>query len=272
MLPKLGVVAGGGDLPKRLIAAGQAQGRAVFVVAIEGAADAATVLNLPHCWARLDAVGRIVAALRNAGVEEVVLAGRVHRPSWTAVRPDWRGLKLLAKVMRARGQGDNSVLALAMAELESEGFRVIGAHDLLADLIAQEGPIGRLLPDESAKRDIARGLAVARALGQVDVGQAVVIQQGIVLGVEAAEGTDALLERCGPLKRDGPGGVLVKRRKPGQDRRADLPTIGPTTAVKAAQAGLRGIAVEAGGTLVLDPVAVARIADDSGLFVIGVGT
>ena len=106
-------------------------------------------------------------------------------------------------------------------------------------------------------------------MGAADVGQATVIQDGLVLGVEALEGTDALLARCGPLRRQGPGGVLVKLRKPGQERRADLPTIGVATVEAAAQAGLRGIAVEAGGTLVVDAPAVTDAADRAGLFLIG---
>jgi DUF1009 family protein len=125
-------------------------------------------------------------------------------------------------------------------------------------------------PDAEAESDIRHGLEVARVLGQADVGQAVVVQQGLVLGVEAIEGTDQLLARCGLLRREGPGGVLVKIKKPQQDRRADLPTIGLTTLEGARSAGLRGIAVEAGGTLILDRKKLAEEADKAGLFVIGV--
>ena len=125
-------------------------------------------------------------------------------------------------------------------------------------------------PDAQALADIEHGQRLARALGALDIGQAVVVQQGLVLGVEAIEGTDALLRRCAALRREGPGGVLVKVEKPGQEQRADRPTIGPQTVALAAEAGLRGIAVEAGATIVLDRDEVVAAADRAGLFVLGI--
>jgi UDP-2,3-diacylglucosamine hydrolase len=147
---------------------------------------------------------------------------------------------------------------------------VVGVDQVLSDCLAVSGPYGALIPDEQASADIARGIQVAKGLGALDVGQAVVVQQGIVLGVEAIEGTDSLIRRCGALARDGVGGVLVKVRKPDQDRRIDLPTIGPNTLKVAAEAGLRGIAVEAGGALVLGGRALGAEADRLGLFLTGI--
>jgi len=147
---------------------------------------------------------------------------------------------------------------------------MIGADDVVSDLLAPQGLLGAIAPEAEAKADIALGIEVALGLGALDVGQAVVVQQGLVLGVEAAEGTDALIERCAGLRRSGFGGVLVKVKKPGQERRADLPTIGVSTVTAVAAAGLGGIAVEAGGTLVMDRVAMAAAADRAGVFVIGV--
>ncbi|MDP6351587.1 MAG: UDP-2,3-diacylglucosamine diphosphatase LpxI [Alphaproteobacteria bacterium] len=269
MPPKLGLLAGGGNLPSQLIATCAERGRDLFVVAFEGCADPETVSRVPHCWVRLGAIGKIIRELRRAGVEEVVLAGGIGRPSWRSVKPDLRGMKMLPRVLAA-GQGDGSILSVAIAELESEGFRVIGIEDVVVDLLAPEGVLGRVRPDPTAEADIARAVEVARAVGAADVGQAVVVQQGIVLGVEAVEGTDALLGRCAGLRRDGAGGVLLKLKKPGQDRRADLPTIGATTVDNALAAGLRGIAVEAGATLVVDRGALVAKADERQFFVVGV--
>lgn len=266
---KLGVLAGGGALPRQIVAACVETGREVVVVAFEGATDPETVDQVDHCWTRLGAVGQIIDWLRAKGAEELVLAGRMARPSWSTVRPDWRGLKLLPKIL-AGGQGDDSVLTLAIKELEAEGFRVIGAHEVLPRTLAEQGSLGKVTPDQTALDDIARGMAVARALGDVDVGQAVVVQQGVVLGVEAVEGTDALVERCAGLRRDGPGGVLVKCAKPAQDTRVDLPAIGPETVRRAAGAGLRGIAVTAGASLILDRADALALADESGVFIYGV--
>ncbi|HTZ37144.1 MAG TPA: UDP-2,3-diacylglucosamine diphosphatase LpxI, partial [Stellaceae bacterium] len=218
---RLGIVAGSGTLPRRLIEACAARGRPVYVVALRGEADPEAVAAVPHDWCRIGAAAKALALLRENGVRELVLAGGVRRPSLSAIRPDWRAAKFFAKV-GYRMLGDDGLLSAVVKELEIEGFRLVGAHELLdASTTVPEGPLGRLAPDAGAAADIARGIAVARALGALDVGQAVVVQQGLVLGVEAIEGTDALLERCARLRRDGMGGVLVKLEKPGQERRAD---------------------------------------------------
>jgi DUF1009 family protein len=266
----LGIIAGSGALPRRLAESCRAAGRAVFILALEGAADQATVANVPHAWCRLGAAAAGLDLLRANAVTELVLAGGVRRPSLPALLPDWRAAKFFARV-GYRALGDNGLLSAIVEELEREGFRVVGADDVLStDNVLPEGPLGGYVPDEDARADIEHGIGVARALGTLDIGQAVVVQQGLVLGVEAAEGTDELLRRCAGLRRDGPGGVLVKMAKPGQERRADLPTIGPQTLTLAAAAGLRGIAAEAAMTLVIDRAELVRAADEAGLFVVGV--
>jgi UDP-2,3-diacylglucosamine hydrolase len=269
MAPKLGILAGSGELPLRVIDACRAQGRPVFVLAVEGAAHPEHFAGVPHASIRLGAGAEALRLLRENQVEELVMAGPVSRPGLASIRPDWRAAKFLARI-GLRALGDDGLLGAIIKEFELEGFRVVGVHELLDSLLAPEGPLGSIEPDAEARADIARGLEVARALGAVDVGQAVVVQQGIVLGLEAAEGTDALIERAGRLRREGAGGVLIKIAKPGQERRADLPTVGIATVEAAACAGLRGIAVEAGMALVVDRGAVAAAADRAGLFVIGI--
>jgi DUF1009 family protein len=267
--PKLGILAGGGELPARIIAACRASGREFFVLAFEGEAAPETVEGTPHAWVRLGEAAEGLARLREAGVRELVLAGGVRRPSLKSLRPDRRALRFLTGIGKAMFR-DGGLLAGIVTELEKEGFRIVGADSLVGDLLAAEGCYGAVEPDEVARADIARGIEVARAIGAIDLGQAVVVQQGVVLGVEAIEGTDALIRRCGGLRRAGPGGVLVKVRKPKQDRRVDLPTVGLATVGQAAEAGLRGIAVEAGGALVIDRHSLVKAADEAGLFVIGV--
>lgn len=267
--PKLAILAGGGTLPARIAEAVRGQGREVFIVAFDGHTDPQTVAGLPHLWSRFGAAGTILRRLHEEGVGEVVLAGPVRRPSFTELMPDWRTARFLARV-GTRALGDDGLLRAVVREVEEDGFRVVGLHELLRDLLTVAGPVGRLMPDADAERDIARGVEVARALGALDVGQGAVVQQGIVLAVEAIEGTDAMLGRCAGLIRPGPGGVLVKVKKPKQDRRIDLPTMGVTTVERAAASGLRGIAVEAGGSLLVDRAAVAEAADRLGLFVVGI--
>jgi UDP-2,3-diacylglucosamine hydrolase len=266
---RLGIVAGAGALPRRVVEACRNIGRDVFVLALEGAAEPATVVDVAHAWCRIGAAARGLALLRENGVEELVLAGGVRRPSLTSLRPDWRAAKLFAR-LGYRALGDDGLLSAVVAEFEREGFRVIGPDQILRTTLAAEGALGQHRPDEQALADIALGKRVARALGALDIGQAVVVQQGLVLGVEAIEGTDELIRRCSGLRREGPGGVLVKVEKPGQEQRADRPTIGPQTTAVAIAAGFRGIAVEAGTTIVLDLDEVIAAADAAGLFVVGV--
>ncbi|MFC7332072.1 LpxI family protein [Rhodocista pekingensis] len=270
MAPRLAILAGGGDLPGRLAETCRSAGRDVVLVALEGQAEPDRLPpDLPAVWFRMGAVGAILDHLRKAGVGDIALAGRVRRPSLAELRPDWKAAQILARV-GALALGDDGLLRAVAAVLEAEGFRVVGVPDLMADLLMPAGPVGGLDAADDCRDDIGRGVAVARTLGRLDVGQAVVVQQGIVLGVEAIEGTDALIDRCGDLKRKGRGPVLVKVRKPQQDRRLDLPTIGTETVARAARAGFAGIAAEAGSAILLGRDQVARAADAAGLFVVGI--
>jgi UDP-2,3-diacylglucosamine hydrolase len=269
MARKLAILAGRGPLPAQVAAAALAQGTELFVLAFEGETDPELVRDLPHRWLPLGAVGRAIDALHAAKVEDVVLIGPVRRPALTSLGLDRRGLQLLAR-LGLRRRGDDQLLRLIVEELEGEGFRVLGADSLIGGALASEGPMTALAPDAEAMRDIALGLEVAARLGDLDIGQAAVVQQGLVLGVEAVEGTDALVARCAGLKRAGRGGVLVKVKKPSQERRADLPTIGPHTIRVAAEAGIAGIAVQAGHCLIVERAEMVAAADRAGLFVIGV--
>lgn len=241
------------------------------MVGLEGFAEPRHLASFPHAFARIGAAGRILRLLRDAGVQDLVLIGPIKRPSLLDLRPDAEGTRLLARIGRAAFAGDDGLLAAVVRVLGEEGFHILGAHEVLREAITPPGLHTRTAPDAAAMVDIARGIAVTRALGRVDVGQCCVVQQGLVLAVEAIEGTDAMLARAGTLRREGRGGVLVKLVKPGQDRRADLPTIGLTTVRGAAEAGLAGIAFEAGGTLFAERAAAIAEADARGLFLLGLG-
>jgi hypothetical protein len=241
------------------------------MIGLEGFADPAVLAPWPHEVVRILAAGRIIAAFREHGCEDLVLVGPVRRPSLLDLRPDAEGARILARIGRAAFAGDDGLLAAVVRVFAEEGFRVVGAHEILNEALGPMGLLSRAGPDAVSMADIRRGIAVARALGAIDVGQGCVVQQGMVLAVEAAEGTDAMLARCASLARPGRGGVLVKLVKPGQDRRADLPTIGPETLRGAAEAGLRGVAFEAGGTILAERDAAVAAADAAGLFLLGLG-
>jgi UDP-2,3-diacylglucosamine hydrolase len=266
---RLGIIAGGGVLPVKVAAAARAAGRGVFIVGLEGFADPAILAPWPHEIRRLGAASRIVAALRENGCQDLVMIGPVRRPSLLDLRPDVEGAKLLTRIGRAAFAGDDGLLAAVIRVLTEEGFRVIGAQEIIQEVLAPAGVLSRTRPDAQAMADINRGVRVVGLLGSADVGQACVVQQGLVLAVEAIEGTDAMLRRAGELRRDGIGGVLVKLVKPGQDKRADLPTIGADTVRNAAAAGLRGVAFEAKATILAEREACLAAADAAGVFLLG---
>ena len=266
----LGIIAGSGSLPVELAEGCVRQGRPVFVLGFENATDMQPYAQLPHAQVRLGAIGEAIALLRQQGVEELVLAGAIKRPSWSGLRPDPVGAKLMARLGMKLFAGDDALLKALMNFMQEEGFRVLSAEAVLSHLVAPGGVLGQVAPGAQAEADIAHGITVARTLGRLDIGQAVVVEFGYVLGVEAAEGTDALIQRCGALKREPGGGVLVKIRKPAQDTRADLPSIGTETLEQLHAAGFAGVAVEAGGALLLNRSELVSRADALGLFVVGV--
>jgi DUF1009 family protein len=265
----LGIIAGGGALPRELARAAEASGRRVFIAALKGECDTDTVAGRSHAWIDLAAVGALIDSLRGAGCSQIAMVGRVGRPDFKRLRPDWQGVKLLPRVLQAVGRGDDALLRTLVDYLEEQGFRVTGVDEIAAPLLAPAGTLGRIAPSDSDRADLARAAQVAFRLGELDVGQGAVVRNGLVLAVEAAEGTDAMLARCATLTGPERGGVLVKLVKPGQERRVDLPVMGIRTVELAREAGLAGIAVEAGSALLLDRAATVAAADAAGLFLYG---
>ncbi len=267
---KLGIIAGSGSLPRKIIEAAERQGRPCLVVGFPGQTDPETLAAAPSFVEPLGAARKIAMRFKKEGITDLVLAGGIKRPSLLQVKPDWTAARLLAKAT-LHIAGDDGMLRFIIREIEERGgFRVLSPQEITGDLLMPAGVLGKHKPDQQADTDIKRGLTVAKTLGRVDVGQSVVVQQGLVLGVEAIEGTDALLARCGGLAREGKGGILIKAMKPGQERRADLPAIGIQTIVNADAAGLRGVAVEAGSALLIDRRDTIREADGRGLFLVGI--
>jgi len=268
MHPKLGILAGGGELPRLLIQACREAGRDVFVIAFKGQCDPQTTEAVDHAWVRLGASGTSIALLKNNGVEELVMAGRISRPSVTALMPDVRTVRFLAGGFF--NKGDDGLLRGIIKTLEEdEGFRFVGVHNVMPELLTPEGPIGSIAPTEADTQDIQAATRAAKHLGAADLGQAAVCLGGQTIALEDRDGTDAMLHRLieGGMAR---GGILAKMCKPGQERRADLPAIGLTTVENAHKAGLKGIVVEAGASVIVRRAEVAALADEKGLFVVGI--
>jgi hypothetical protein len=268
------VICGGGSLPFAVADAATRRGRPVVLFALRGWADPQRVAAYRHHWIGLGQVGRFRRLAREEGCRDVVAIGSVIRPAFWQLRPDLGMIRLLPRVARMFHGGDAHLLAGVAGMLEDHGFRLVAAQEFAPDILMPEGAIGMRQPSEAARCDIARGLALLRATGPFDIGQAVVVADNHILAVEAAEGTDHMLARVAELRRNGrigaAGGVLVKAPKPGQDQRIDLPTIGPQTIEGAAGAGLEGLALMAGSSIVAEPERIATLADRARLFVFGV--
>ncbi len=269
----LGIIAGGGDLPCAVAQSARTSGRSVFIVALRGMCGE-WAEEFPHEWVSLGEPGRALKAL--AGSKDVLLAGKVERPKFSELKLDAKGVMVLPRVIAAARQGDDALLRMLVDLFEDAGFRAISVAEAAPGLVADEGPLGRVLPNDDHKADIARAFAIIRALGVLDVGQAAAVCEGLALAVEAAEGTDAMIVRIGQLRDNLRGtpqkkrGVLVKALKPTQDAKTDMPVVGVETVRRAAEVGLAGIALESGKSLIVGKDAVAAEADRLGLFVVGV--
>ena len=273
---RLGLIAGGGDLPLEIARHCVETGRPLFVVRLRGFADP-SMDAFPGEVVGLAEVGRCIRVLKAAGCEAVCLAGNVARPDFAALKPDLRGMAMMPRLVLEARRGDDALLRAVLDEFRKEGFAIEGAHEVRSDLVLGAGVLGRHAPDAAHQADIRRALEIARRIGELDIGQGAVVCDGLVLAVEAQEGTDAMLRRVAeevaPALRGEAGrrrGVLAKAPKPIQETRVDLPTIGPATVRGAARAGLAGLVGEAGRTLVLDREDLVALADELGLFVLGV--
>jgi DUF1009 family protein len=271
----LAIVCGGGALPFAVADAVLQRGRGVVLFPIRGWVDPQAVERYQHRFVELGQLGRFCRLAVQAGCRDIVMIGTMSRPAPRQIRLDWQTIWELPRIMALFRGGDDHLLSGLGRILEDHGFRLVGAHEVAPEVLMPQGAIGRRMPGERDRADIARGVAVLAAMGPFDIGQAAVVADGHVLALEAIEGTDHMLERIAALRAEGRvrnprgTGVLVKAPKPAQDRRFDLPAIGPQTVAGAARAGLAGIAVTAGAAIIAEAGKVATAADAAGLFVTG---
>jgi len=274
-MDKLGLIACEGGLPVEVARQCLDAGRPLYVARIKGLADPA-LAEFPGGDFGLGDLGKTIKGLKTAGCKAVCFAGNVKRPDFKSLSLDLRGMAVLPGLVLAGRKGDDAILRALLAIFEKEGFRIEGAQEAAGNLTLGPGALGAVEPREEDREDIERALHVAREIGRLDIGQGAVVVHGVVLAVEAQEGTDAMLRRVGDLPKairgepGAPAGVLAKAPKPIQDRRIDLPVIGLATVHRAAAAGLAGIVGEAGGVMVVGRDEVIAEADSLGLFIIGV--
>jgi UDP-2,3-diacylglucosamine hydrolase len=271
----LAIICGYGILPVEIAAEAIAVGRKPYLIGLEGEAEPA-IEKFPGEYMSWGQVGKLFRLLDNYGIDEVVFAGGVRkRPELHRLKLDWGAVASLPRVLSLMLGGDNTLLSGAINLFETRGIAVVGAHQIAPRLLAERGRIGGPRP---GARDIAAmqlAFSACKALGAFDIGQASVAEAGRVVALEGVEGTDAMLQRIaemrinGRLPVNGHNGVLVKTMKPGQDMRADLPAIGPKTIESVVKAGLRGIGLEAGCTLILERDTTIAKAQRQGIFIYG---
>lgn len=268
-ISRLGIIAGGGSLPYRLVESCLNKGIEPFLVCFDGFTSKDLVQGREHIWTRLGAAGKIINYFKTNNVHDVVMIGHIKRPSLTDVSPDWKGIQILSRI-GMKALGDNSLLSLLRDELENEGLSVRGIQNFCDDLLVREGVIGKVESAYDDQVSIDLGIKVSQSIGALDIGQSVIVQNGVVVGVEAKEGTDELIRRCAHLFDKGRGGILVKTCKPQQDKDLDMPTIGLNTLKNAHEVGLSGIVLHAHNVMIPDIQDVVEFADRYKIFVIGV--
>ncbi len=267
-ITKLGIIAGGGSLPTTLVDTCNNKNIEPFIVGFNGQTNSNLIQKYTHLWAKMGEVGKIIKFFKNNNVKNLVLIGSIKRPSFTEIKPDLKAMKILSKI-GLKALGDNGLLTLLKNELENEGFVIHAMHKFCEGLLMPEGDIGKYSPKIEDKITIDLGLKISQEIGALDIGQSVIVQNGLVIGVEAIEGTDELINRCATLLQNGRGGILVKTCKPQQDKSLDMPTIGANTIINAHKAGLCGIVVQSSNVIVVDIKNVVKLANKYNIFVLG---
>ncbi len=275
-MSRLGLIAGGGALPLAIAARCEAEGRPLFVIRLSGFADP-HLARYPGADLGMAEIGKALSALKRANCGAVCFAGTVNRPDFKTLKPDLKGATLLPGIIAAATRGDDALLRKILSVFEAEGYAIEGADDILGGETLGLGALGAVSPTPQQIADLRKALHVAEKAGELDIGQGAVVCDGLVLAVEAQEGTDAMLMRVAALPADlrgtaaAPKGALGKAPKPIQDLRVDMPVIGTRSVELAAAAGLAGIAGVAGGLILIDRAAIIATADRLGLYIWGEG-
>lgn len=266
-IDRLAIISGSGELPQIIIDACKKKKIEFFALVLDGEDNKNLLKNYPSKPANIAKIGDIIKTLKKEKISHVVLAGTLQRPAFSKLRPDLEGVKLLAKILKEKALGDDSILKMVIKYIEKNGFEVIGAHEIAESLLAEKGFITKNKPNKEDLEDINFAVNIALSTGILDIGQSLSVKEKRIIAVEAAEGTDAMIKRTGALSKDA---ILVKIKKPNQETKVDLPTIGLNTIKTAKENNIRGIVVEAGGTIILDKEKVIKEAKKAKIFILGI--
>lgn len=269
---RLGLVAGSGDLPISILKECEKSNIKPFVIVLKDFAKESDYKEYNHRLLKFGDVGKAISFFRKNKVKYIVFAGAVKKPDLKTIWPDLKGFFLLMQLLKCKIFGDDTILQTAIKFLEKEGFEILPVDKIVQDIKISHGIAGTIpLPNEDYMTDIELGVKVLRQIGDLDIGQSIVIQNGIVMGIECIEGTEKLIERCGHLKyTTGRKPILVKIKKTKQTRKIDLPAIGEDTITQLKQAGFAGVAIDYENGLVINRQATINLANKNKIFIYGV--
>lgn len=269
---RLGIVAGSGDLPISIVRECEKNNIKPFVIVLKDFAKDVDYKEYTHRTLNFGDVGKAISFFRKNKIKYIVFAGAVKKPDLKTIWPDLKGFFLLIKLLKCKIFGDDTILQTAIKFLEKEGFEVLPVDQIVKDIKIQHGIAGNIeLPNDDYMIDIELGVKVLKQIGDLDIGQSIVIQNGIVMGIECIEGTEKLIERCGQLKyTTGRKPILVKIKKSKQTRKIDLPAIGEDTISQVKSAGFAGIALDCENGLVINREATISKANKNKIFIYGV--
>ena len=271
MLPKLGIIAGNGLLPSELTNIYTKQGGLCHLIALSGQCDIELIKNFQHEVFYIGNAGAIIDYCYKHEIQDIIFVGGINRPDLKSIKLDFTGSILMAKIIKQKILGDDNILRIIANFFEEKGFNVISAKNILSMNYGDKDNISLLTnkaPSYSDNNDIQLGIKVVTNLGALDIGQSAIVERVYVLGVEAAEGTDNLIERCAILRKQSSGGVLVKMMKPSQDSRMDIPVIGPNTIEIMAKLKYNGIALQKEGVIIVKQEDTVALANKYGIFII----
>ncbi len=261
----VGIIAGNGSLPISLAESFIKQGGQCYIAALEGEADPILYKNLTHQFFKIGMVRPIIEYFRKYDVKNIILAGGVKRPNLRSIKVDLMGSRLLARILKQKFLGDDKLLSVVTDFLEEKGFQVVSSYEILS---AKKDVMTIIVPSATDNTDIELGMKLLDSIGHLDVGQSVIVDNGYIIGIEAAEGTDNLIKRCSYLRKNSTGGVLIKMMKKGQDTRIDIPTIGPETIKNLANYGYKGVAIQKEKVMVIELERTIELANKCRLFII----
>jgi len=263
----LGIIAGSGLLPSEIADLHLKQGGNVYIAALEGETDILHITKYQYKQFPIGSVGALLEYFRENNVKEIIIIGGITRPDLKSVKVDKAGSLLIAKILKEKFLGDDNILKIISDFIESKGCKVISPKTLLELGTYEKLYVSNKLPSKQDQIDIELGSQVIKSLSNLDIGQSVIVADGYVLGIEAAEGTDALIRRCELLRKTERGGVLVKMAKLTQDMRLDLPTIGPDTIFYLAKHGYNGLAIQKSGVIIVKPAETIALLNEHDLFI-----